>query len=104
MATGTGTKVLLVEDEPADAALIVRELEKSGLRFISECVDQQDTLVQALRDFGPDIVLCDNHLPGFDASRAMQICTRVPRRSADRDRHRDDGRRSRCRAGQGRGG
>src|ERR1700722_12221719 len=73
MAIETCIKILLVEDEPTDAALIVRELQKSGLRFTSECVDRQDTLVQALRDFGPDIVLCDNHLPGFDATRAMQI-------------------------------
>ena len=73
MAIETCIKILLVEDEPTDAALIVRELQKSGLRFTSECVDRQDTLVQALRDFGPDIVLCDNRLPGFDATRAMQI-------------------------------
>jgi PAS domain S-box-containing protein len=73
MTTEICTKILLVEDAPTDAALIVRELKKSGLQFTSECVDRQDTLVQALRDFGPDIVLCDNRLPGFDAGRAMQI-------------------------------
>jgi len=66
-------RILLLEDVPADAALIERHLTKSGLEFISQRVDTRARFEEALRDFVPDIILSDHGLPGFDGSAALQL-------------------------------
>src|SRR5256886_16642028 len=66
-------RILLLEDVPADAALVERHLTKSGLEFVSERVDTRARFEEALRDFVPDIILSDHGLPGFDGSAALQL-------------------------------
>src|SRR5439155_1301934 len=66
-------RILLLEDVPADAALVERHLTKSGLAFVSERVDTRARFEEALRDFGPDIILSDHGLPGFDGAAALQL-------------------------------
>src|SRR5256886_11218586 len=66
-------RILLLEDVPADAALVERQLTKSGLEFVSERVDTRARFEEALRDFAPDIILSDHGLPGFDGSAALQL-------------------------------
>src|SRR5437016_203101 len=66
-------RILLLEDVPADAALVERHLTKSGLAFVSERVDTRARFEEALRDFGPDIILSDHGLPNFDGAAALQL-------------------------------
>lgn len=67
-------RVLLVEDSLVDAEMNERELGKAGFPFVTWRVDREETLVKALTDFRPDLILSDYHLPGFDGLRALAIC------------------------------
>jgi len=62
-------RILLLEDVPADAALVERHLSKSGLEFVSQQVDTRARFEEALRDFVPDIILSDHGLPGSTGPR-----------------------------------
>src|SRR5256885_3010091 len=66
-------RILLLEDVPADAALVERQLTKSGLEFVSQRVDPRVHFEEALQNFVPDIILSDHGLPGFDGSAALQL-------------------------------
>jgi PAS domain S-box-containing protein len=69
----TDPKILILEDNPDDADLLIRELKKSGLSFTSEVVQTRLAFEQALQNFNPDIILSDYSLPSFDAITAFRI-------------------------------
>ncbi len=66
-------RILMVEDEPTDAELIEHELRKEGIKFISQRVQSQAGLIQALREFYPDIILSDYNLPDFNGLDVLNI-------------------------------
>lgn len=66
-------KVLLLEDNAADADLIIRYLKKSGLSFTSKVVESRKVFEESLDTFSPDIILSDYSLPAFDAVSAFKI-------------------------------
>lgn len=66
-------RILLVEDQPADAELITRALQRAGTELKAQRVESRDELLKALRRFGPDIVLSDFTLPGFDGLEALEL-------------------------------
>jgi signal transduction histidine kinase len=66
-------KVLLLEDNTADADLIVRHLTKSGLSFNYKIVESKKVFEESLDTFCPDIILSDYSLPAFDAVSAFKI-------------------------------
>jgi diguanylate cyclase (GGDEF)-like protein/PAS domain S-box-containing protein len=66
-------EILLVEDNRADAELIVRELHRSGLNCSSRLVDSESDLRDALERAKPDAVLSDFTLPGFSGLDALKI-------------------------------
>lgn len=66
-------RVLMLEDVELDAELVVHELRRAGLSFVSLRVDTEETFVAALGDFRPDIVLADYSLPSFDGVAALAI-------------------------------
>lgn len=65
-------RVLLVEDNPDDAALLIRELERSGLQTHCVRVDTEPAYVQALES-EIDIVIADMSLPEFSGVRALEV-------------------------------
>ena len=65
-------RVLFVEDNPDDAALIHRELMRAGLEPIGERVDTESAYLAAL-DPALDVILADFSLPGFSAPRALEL-------------------------------
>ena len=65
-------RVLLVEDSEADAELIAAELVAAGLAAITHRVDSRNSFEAALREFSPDVVLCDHSLSTFNARAAME--------------------------------
>lgn len=66
-------RILMVEDQEADAILIQRELRRRGLAFTARRVACDDAMIQALREFAPDLVLSDVALPGFSGLEALAI-------------------------------
>lgn len=67
------TRILLVEDEPADAELIVDELRGDGIECVDLRVDTEPDYLDAIASFQPDIVLSDLNLPTFDGQRALEL-------------------------------
>jgi PAS domain S-box-containing protein len=66
-------RVLLVEDDEADAMLVQRALHAAGLPVAVTRADRIEDVHAALRDQSWDIVLCDYSLPGLDVTRVMDL-------------------------------
>jgi DNA-binding NarL/FixJ family response regulator len=66
-------RVLMLEDNAADAELIRHELLRSGLAAVTERVDTEHAFASAIRDFAPDVVLSDHSLGSFDAQSALAL-------------------------------
>ncbi|HEX8989362.1 MAG TPA: HD domain-containing phosphohydrolase [Rhodocyclaceae bacterium] len=66
-------RVLMLEDEPADAEFAQRELRKGGMLFTSLRVDERNAFLAALDEFRPDIILADYKLPSFDGLAALSL-------------------------------
>ena len=64
-------RLLILEDNPADAELIQFELQEAGLAFCSEVVKAEDDFVRELQEFSPDLILSDYDLPKYDGSLAL---------------------------------
>jgi signal transduction histidine kinase len=65
-------RVLIVEDMPHDADLMVRELQRAGYAPEWECVEDEPAYLAALAR-PIDIILSDYTLPQFSALRALQL-------------------------------
>jgi two-component system, cell cycle sensor histidine kinase and response regulator CckA len=66
-------RILLVEDNPDDAALAEREVRRADLYCTFLRVDSKEAMITALHEFVPDVVLTDHSLPQFSARDAMQL-------------------------------
>lgn len=65
-------RVLVVEDNPADAELMVRELKRAGFRPQARRVETEADYLAQLST-GVDIILSDFALPQFNGARALQL-------------------------------
>ncbi len=66
-------KILILDDQAADAELVRRELRKMDLDFATKWAQDKREFIQALDDFVPDLVLSDYSLPGFDGLSALDL-------------------------------
>jgi len=66
-------RVLLVEDNPDDAELVLRTLRKGGYSLDSIRVDNEQDLKEALENSTWDVVLSDYSMPGFSGLAALNI-------------------------------
>ena len=66
-------QLLLVEDNPADAELLVLNLEENGFLPVWERVDNAQLLEKALQDNQWDIVISDYMMPSFSGLEALRI-------------------------------
>ena len=73
-------RVLMVEDNERDAALLLRELRRGGYEPVAERVDNLDSLLAALERQTWDIVISDYSLPRFSGPAAL---TAVRERNTD---------------------
>ena len=64
--------VLVLEDRPTDAELMVRELRRAGFTLDWRRVETEADYLAHL-DPAPDVILADYHLPQFDAPHALAI-------------------------------
>ncbi|MDP8237636.1 MAG: PAS domain S-box protein [Candidatus Hatepunaea meridiana] len=68
-------KILILEDLPTDAELVIRELKKAKLKFTFRHVDSKIAFLKELNEFLPDIVLSDYSMPQFTGIDALEITT-----------------------------
>jgi signal transduction histidine kinase len=65
-------RVLILEDSPSDAALMLHALRSAGYDPIFERVESEPDYREQLKAL-PDIILSDFTMPEFDALRALEI-------------------------------
>jgi PAS domain S-box-containing protein len=64
-------RILILEDNPADAEFIQFELEEAGFVFISKVVKTEQDFLHELQAFSPDLILSDYDLPKYNGARAL---------------------------------
>jgi two-component system, cell cycle sensor histidine kinase and response regulator CckA len=69
---GEPIRVLLVEDNPADAELVIRGLRAAGFEPNFTRVDTEEAYLREL-DGHPDLILSDWSMPQFDGLRALNL-------------------------------
>jgi two-component system, NarL family, sensor histidine kinase UhpB len=69
----TPVKILYLDDDPDDVAIIQSALETDGLTNATTFVQSRDDFVAALENGGIDVILSDSALPTFDGMAALQI-------------------------------
>lgn len=75
-------RILLVEDNHADAELIRATLQGGGLVFTLRHAENEVEFLHELQDTLPDVILCDHGFPSFDGFKAIELarrhCPEVP--------------------------
>ena len=71
-ASSAPLKILIVEDNPDDAELILRQLRHAGISFQAACVDTEPDYLEQIRS-GADLILSDYSLPQFSGLRALEL-------------------------------
>ena len=65
-------RILILEDNAADAELMESELRKAELEFSARRVHSRDEFLKALADSPPELVLSDYAMPGFSGLEALK--------------------------------
>jgi PAS domain S-box-containing protein len=68
----TPIKILFAEDNPDDVEISLLELRKAGFDPKWERVDTEEAFLKSL-NAGPDIILSDFQMPGFNGFRALEL-------------------------------
>jgi DNA-binding NtrC family response regulator len=68
----TDLRILLVEDDPLDAELLIRELQKHGFDPEWERVDTPEGFIHRLAQDPPDVIIADHAMPQFSSAGALQ--------------------------------
>lgn len=66
-------RILHLEDNPADAFLVARQLKNANFRFDTKLIETREHFIEALDNFKPDIILSDHTLPQFNSMDALKI-------------------------------
>ncbi|MDD5169207.1 MAG: PAS domain S-box protein, partial [Syntrophales bacterium] len=69
-------RILILEDNPADAELIQFELEEAGFIFTSKVVMTEEDFIHELQGFSPDLILSDYDLPKYNGALALSEAKR----------------------------
>ena len=72
-------RVVLVEDNPSDVELVIRQLRRDGLEVENHVASDEPGFRRELKEFAPQLILSDFSLPHFDGLTALRIArTEVP--------------------------
>lgn len=66
-------RILMVEDEARDAALVEHSLREGGFDFTLKRVETEQAYLRELERFHPAVILSDHGLPAFDGFSALCI-------------------------------
>ena len=79
---GNALRIVMLEDQPADAVLVKEELRKGGLKFSFVRVETREQFLEQVSTQKPDLILSDHGLPAFDGLSALHLakekCPDVP--------------------------
>ena len=75
--TTTPLRLLLLEDNPSDADLIVATLTEEGIPCAPRRVESRDNFLAALKEGQVDLILADYSLPGFDGISALELARKL---------------------------
>jgi PAS domain S-box-containing protein len=64
-------RILILEDQPADAELVTHELRKAGFEFTAKNVTSEKEFLAELRNAAPELILADYSLLGYDGLSAL---------------------------------
>jgi two-component system sensor histidine kinase UhpB len=73
MSMNQELKLLLLEDDPNDAELIQRLLQRAGMKFKAIVASDADEFMSAMREEGFHAVLADNALPQYSSIEALKL-------------------------------
>lgn len=73
LMANTKRKIFILEDVPADADIILEELNQSGMFFEAYIHSSRHNFIQQVRAFQPSIIIADYSLPGFNALHAYKL-------------------------------
>jgi diguanylate cyclase (GGDEF)-like protein/PAS domain S-box-containing protein len=75
-------KILILEDQPTDAELMRRAIEREGIPTAVTRVETEPDFRQALAQFAPQVILSDFSMPHFNGLKALEVahttCPDVP--------------------------
>jgi DNA-binding NarL/FixJ family response regulator len=64
-------RILILEDNPADAELVQFELQEAGIAFTAKVVITEADFLRELQEFTPDLILSDYNLPDYNGTLAL---------------------------------
>lgn len=70
-------KILILEDNPVDADLTIRALNRSDLNFECCHVENKSDYLFALNNFKPNVILSDHSLPDFSSVEALPLAKKI---------------------------
>jgi DNA-binding NarL/FixJ family response regulator len=74
-----GLRVLLLEDEPRDAELVLHAVRGVAPQSAVQLVDNRTAFIRALDDFVPDVILSDHSVADFNVLDAFRLAqSRAP--------------------------
>jgi signal transduction histidine kinase len=73
----TPLRLVLLEDNPSDADLIVAALTEEGIPCAPQRVESRDSFLTALKEGQVDLILADYSLPGFDGISALELARKL---------------------------
>ena len=74
---GNPVRIILVEDDDADAALALRALTRAGIQCDARRVDTEDDFRRELNEFEPALIFSDFSMPEFSGMAALDIARQV---------------------------
>ena len=70
-------RILILEDNAADAELMERQLRRDRITFRTQKTASRSGFIKALSAFTPDLILADYTLPKFDAMTRPGPCQKT---------------------------
>lgn len=67
-------RILIIDDNPGDAELIMREVKKAGFSVNWIRVESEIEMREALKRSEWDLILSDYSMPGFGGEQALDLC------------------------------
>ncbi|MFA7005020.1 MAG: PAS domain S-box protein, partial [Verrucomicrobiia bacterium] len=69
-------EILMLEDNPRDAELVMRELRREGIQFNAKRVWTEADFLAGLRNPALDLILADFQLPSYDGLSALNLASK----------------------------